>query len=170
MGYPEYLSRILREKTGMLWPAVNCGVNGETTLQILRRADRQLREFTDVEIWCLCAGMNDCRVGTSVEIFRETYRQLLERFLVMGKKLFVATMPEISRDRGHLPYTKESVKLWGPLTDATVELTKEFGYPLVDLMNMPEDETMMADSVHPTDKGCFWVAAQFAKAIMKAGA
>lgn len=167
LGYPEYLSQVLRSKTGMLWPTVNLGVNGETTLQIMRRADHQLREFSDVDIWCLCAGMNDCRVGTPMPLFLETYRQLLEKFKVTGKRLFVGTMPKIVAGRGHLPYSKKSQEVWVEANEGIRKLVKEMGFPLVELA---EAEALgpveMADSVHPNDGGCYALAQLFADAIL----
>jgi len=170
LGYPEYLSRTLREETGMLWPCVNLGVNSETTLQIMRRADRQLREFPDVEIWCLCAGMNDCRELTPLRIWEETYRQLLERFVTLRKKVFVATMPPIVPGRGHLPYRKESREHWVWMNGTIMNLADTRRTPVVRLDGMVEHEITMADSVHPTDAGSQWIADQFAKKILEEAA
>lgn len=175
-GYPEYLSDVLwnRCKKQVDWICVNAGVNGETVLEIMRRADRELRLFEDIFVVCVLAGTNDWRmdVQTDPELFEMLYRQLLIHVLrsptpMKGKFVFPATLPIPMSGYCTFPHDRKSEEQTHEANIIIRRVVEDVGLRenLVELEDLKSK--FFVDAVHFSDEGCIEVAKCFADRIIE---
>jgi lysophospholipase L1-like esterase len=167
IGYPEALANMMERRTGVIWNCINAGVPRDTAVEVLRRTQRLVREFSDVFIVCLLAGCNDTRVDrqTPPDTFALIFRQLLN--LLRSSRVsgtFVGTIPIIQSGFGTLPYDKVSRALRLEYNSIIEHLCRQFEIPLVDTSM---DRSMYVDAIHFNESGCFELAVRFASAIME---
>ncbi len=171
--------KIAAGKLRLLYPDlplefVNRGVGGDRTAELLARVDEDVvAERPDVVV--LQVGINDvwCRFSlgevVSPEQFRENYLTLVKKIKATGAKLllvqpFVLSMGDKSRFR---PYVRQ-------FNTIIREIATEEGVPFV-----PTDEIFdglvqdiapsqfATDGVHPTHRGCRYIADLVIKELKK---
>lgn len=165
-GYPEYLSRYLRGKTGKIWICVNRGIRQQRTIDLLRRLDAELRMYNDIFVSTLLIGTNDLKINSLTEpsLFEELYRQVLERLYCKGHVVFVATIPDI-KYLSCFPFGSDGRNAVKRYNEIIKKLCKEFKFFLIDLSDLPDE--CYADGLHFNELGCQKVAAMFGEAILK---
>src|SRR4051812_46280048 len=93
MSYPLYLGRLLSERHGQTWVAVNLGVPGYCWSEIWRRNYRELMDLPEANEVCLWAGTNDAWKGRSVEQSLMACEAVLDRCRAAGRFVSLATLP-----------------------------------------------------------------------------
>lgn len=98
-GYPEELARMLSEELKQEWSCLNHGINGETSIDILRRAFPSIHSFASLpgaKLGCLLAGTNDSKnPDLPVELYKDNMRQIIRIFRRHEIKLLVGTLPPV---------------------------------------------------------------------------
>ena len=171
--------KIAAGKLRLLYPDtefrfLNRGVGGDRTAELLERVQRDVvDEKPDYVV--LEVGINDvwCRFSrgeeVTPEVFRSNYLSLVETILATGAKLFliqpyVLKMADKQRFRPYLERFNEII----------YEIARE-----KDVVLVPVDEIFMgvtqdidpaqfsADGVHPTHRGCRYIADLLIKELKK---
>ncbi len=153
---------------------VNRGVGGERTADLLKRVKRDVVD-EDPDYVVLSVGINDvwCRFSRGEEVtpdeFRQNYLSLVDTILATGAKLFLIQpyalkMGDKQRFRPFL----------NKFNDIIRDIAREKDLPLV-----PVDEIFMGvtqdidpaqfstDGVHPTHRGCRYIADLLIKELKK---
>lgn len=165
LGWPEYLARELRERTGRALIAYNEAINGETALQLLRRMDQRNKVHTESSFSSVLIGTNDSKpiISTSPDIYEEVYVQILERLVVRRQTIICITIPRLVEPICS-PYAKTSNELIKKYNEKVVALAEEFKTLLVDLSDLKDEH--FSDGVHFTDSGGLEVAKKVADAVL----
>lgn len=162
MSYPLYLGRILSERHGQTWVALNFGVPGECWAEIARRNYQDLLSVPEAGEVCLWAGTNDAWKDRPIEQSLVAAEVVLDQCRAAGRFVYLATLPG-KRGFGapREPWTmNDQIKR---LNDAYYEMAKRRGLCLVNLSDMPAEH--FVDGIHLTQGGNRWVAEKFAEAI-----
>jgi len=95
LHYPELLSRKLSEKYDQWWSAVNHGISGETTAQILRRCLGHVRAYPEAADVFLWAGFNDAKtnVATPPDLYKENMESMIRSILFRDRACYVFQLP-----------------------------------------------------------------------------
>lgn len=166
IGYPEWLSKKMREATKRHWIVFNEAINGETALQLLRRMDQKNHVHKEASFVSVMIGTNDSKPQnrTSPDFYEELYRQIMERFLVRPHLTKIClTIPKLV-DPICSPYDKGCHEFIDEYNKRIVKVAKEFDAILVDVSNLAP--TLHRDGVHFNDKGSEEVANRMAAAIL----
>ncbi len=171
--------KIAAGKLRLLYPDipftfVNRGVGGERTAELLQRVQRDVvEEHPDFVV--LQVGINDvwCRFSrgeeVSPEAFRKNYTALTDAILATGAKLFLIQpyalkMEDKARFRPFLAKFNEIIR----------EIAKERSLPLIPVdeifMGVTQDidpKQFSTDGVHPTHRGCRYIADLLIKELKK---
>ncbi len=171
--------KIAANKLRLLYPdqpfeILNRGVGGDRTEQLLARMQEDvLAEKPDVVV--LQVGINDVwhrfLIGVEVkaEDFRANYTSIVRELKGSGAKLialqpFALSVPDMRRVRPHLNKFNAIIG----------EIVKEEGVPLIPMdeifTGVTQDiapDQFAADGVHPTHRGCRYIADQVIKEIRK---
>ena len=149
-----------------MWIAVDEGVNGETSGDLLRRAYRVVRSYPEARDVVLCVGMNDAKTpGLPSDIFRRNYEELLRTLAILGKHCYACLIPP--RDGFGAPDYIEN-RFLERYNQIIEELATRDSHSVsvVDLTSIPS--RLRADGVHFNFGGDTWAAKKIAAAIMSA--
>ena len=171
--------KIAAGKLRLLYPDtkftfVNRGNGGERTQELLARVERDVvEEHPDYVV--LAVGINDvwCRFSRGEEVtpeaFRANYQGIVDAILVTGAKLFliqpyVLPMGDKQRFRPFLNRFNEVIR----------EIAKAYALPLIPVdeiftgVTQDIDPAQFAtDGVHPTHRGCRYIADLLIKELKK---
>lgn len=158
----------------MSFEILNCGVGGDQTAELLARVQKDVvEEHPDVVV--LEVGINDVwRRFTSEEFItpeesEANYRSLVETILKTGAKLlliepFVLNVSDKQRFHPYLTKLNESIR----------SIAQEKGLTLIPLDEIFKGVTQdidpknfAADGVHPTHRGCRYIADLVIKELRK---
>ncbi len=94
LGMPRYLGDILSAQD-QLWAAVDEGVNGETSAQLLRRYYKTLRSYSEARDVVLCIGTNDAKTPpVPAKVFKRNYLELLRIGAILRKMTYCCLIPK----------------------------------------------------------------------------
>ena len=167
-SYPIELSDMLWEQFGQRWICAEEGVNGETSVDILRRTLNAVKKYPEAfEVVLLC-GTNDSkdRVNTSPEIYKKNIEGILRILAVYGKEVILCTIPDL-KGFGAPDYSKKSIERIEAFNKKLLEIAKEntgIVKHVVDMRGMDVD--CYADGVHMNNKGYTLMAERVLEAII----
>lgn len=162
MSYPLYLGRLLSQKHGQTWAAVNLAVPRDGWAEIWRRNYHDLLSVPEAREVCLWAGTNDAKQNRSLEQALAACEAVLDQCRVAGRFVYLATLPGKTGFGAPLePWSMNG--MIQQLNDAYRRIAEERGLSLVDLANIPREH--FVDGIHLTQAGNVWVAERFAAAI-----
>jgi len=166
------VARILGDElsiNGQHWIAVDEGVNGETSGELLRRAYRTVRAYPEAKDVVICTGTNDAKKpGTSPDVFRRNYDELLRTLAILGKWCYACLLPE--RDGFGAPdyIDNEALQKYNRVIRDFAEARTVSGnwrsVSLVDLTGVPKK--CRSDGVHFNMMGDRWAAKRIAASII----
>jgi hypothetical protein len=162
MSYPLYLGRMLSQKHGQTWVAVNFGVPGECWAEIWRRNYRELLSVPEAGEVCLWGGTNDAWKDRSLEQSLNACEAVLDQCRAAGRFTYLATLPG-KRGFGapREPWSmNENIE---KLNHAYRRIAEQRRLALVDLSELPAEH--FVDGIHLTQAGNRWVAEKFLAAI-----
>lgn len=158
LHYPEVLARLLSEKYQQYWTAVNHGISGETSAQILRRCYGHVRAYPESFEVFLLAGFNDAKVNvaTPPEELRANLESMIRSILFAGKACYLFNLPkgegfgapDFVRNDLISAYNLEIKTLW--------EKYKHQRMYYVKIDDIPAE--YRNDGVHCTHEGNVWIA------------
>jgi len=165
-GYPVELELLLWKTFKQNWNCINEGVNGETSIDIYKRAYKVLRSYPEATEMVLLCGTNDAKiqVQTPPERYAEQVNAILRCAKRWEKVSYLCTIPALKgfgapdfmRPDLIDDYNEELVKIsgdWGRIVE------------LVDMARIPED--CYADGVHLNNLGYKTMAERILLAMMK---
>lgn len=170
--------KIAAGKLRLLYPDtpiefVNLGVGGNKTSDLLARVDEVVQENPDMVV--LQAGINDvwCRFSmgedVTVEQFRSNYQGIVKAIKETGAKLFiiepfVLKMGDKQRFRPYLNSFISVVReIAAEQADAFIPTDEIFTGVTQDI----DPSQFSTDGVHPTHRGCRYIADLFIKEAKK---
>ena len=169
IGYPEYLGPMM-SRSNVEWVALNRGISGQTTRQILDRAPaavQQLNSFSGPK-WCVVmAGTNDSKGrGLPLHEWEMLYRQILHWPLRFGIPLALCTYPSV--DHKMMPDFSATSNKWLSEASSRVrnivdELEQKNTVSLVELEGFPVE--YLCDGVHLNKGGYLEMANRVATSI-----
>jgi lysophospholipase L1-like esterase len=162
MSYPLYLGRLLSEKHGQTWAAVNFGAPRDGWAEIWRRNYHELLSVPEAREVCLWAGTNDAKQNRSLEQTLTACEAVLDQCRVAGRFVYLATLP--GKTGFGAPAEPWSMnEMIQKLNAAYRRIAQERGLGLVELAGMPREH--FVDGIHLSQAGNMWVAQGFAAAI-----
>jgi lysophospholipase L1-like esterase len=154
----------------MEWAALNRGVPGQTTRQILDRAPGAIREVASYPggKWVvLLAGTNDSKACPPIEEWEMLYRQIVHFARRAGVPIALCTFPPV-QPAAMPAYTPESVAWLAKASERVRAMAAELdGRPvpcrLIELADLPTE--YLVDGVHFTPAGHREVAIRIAAGL-----
>jgi len=148
-GYPEELARLLTEHFEQEWTCLNRGVNGETSIDVLRRAFSIIHPFSSLpgaKLACLIVGTNDAKnPDLPIDLYQDNVRQIVRIFIRHQIKVLIGTLPPVAGNSMPCFNTVRSNAWIGQANDAIAQLADDHGLVLVDFSDMGE---FLIDGVH----------------------
>ncbi len=164
LHYPELLARFLSEDHGQCWVGVECGVNGQTSSDVLRRFYPHCKSYSEASEICLWVGTNDAKLpGRDPKVFRKILESFVRIAKFVRKPLFIGLLPGM-HGFGAPDYIDND--LIAQYNAEIVSLVDGENNPLVwycDLRGLKSEH--FCDGVHLTHEGNVWVAKQFQRII-----
>jgi lysophospholipase L1-like esterase len=102
-NYPLELAAQLSARTGEEYYCITEAVNGRTSAELARDAYKIVTAYPDTRGVLLLIGTNDSRDGIPVELYRDNVTQIVRACRILGKKVFVLSVPKID-SRNYLWY------------------------------------------------------------------
>jgi lysophospholipase L1-like esterase len=155
--YPQLLEeRLTSIHTGVPSIALNRGVNGETSWQIVDRVQQYLLDDPWIKVCITMFGCNDSKphIDTPIDFYLSQWDRL-KRICDCTDTLLYA-LGIISIDPvGQPEYDEKSVHRIKDFNDATATWASSAGVPYIDgLFDLFQtDPTLLADGIHPTNEG-----------------
>ncbi len=148
-GYPEELGLLLSNYLKQEWTCLNHGINGETSIDILRRSFPVIQSFAELpgaKLACLLAGTNDSKnPDFPVDLYKDNMRQIIRIFLRYNIKLLVGNLPPVN---GNAMPCFDSTRSNHWIQQANIainELIEEYELVSVDFSDMQD---FLIDGVH----------------------
>lgn len=170
LHYPELLARKLSKEFDQYWTAVNHGISGQTTPEILRRCYGHVRSYPEAAEVFLWAGFNDAKVSVStpVPVYEENMASMIRSILFAGRVGYLFLLPEMKGFGAPDFVNNETIQKYN---EVLVDLANFFGGKtkrlyLVDVRDVPAETRV--DGVHLTHEGNAWVADQAFEVVKKA--
>jgi lysophospholipase L1-like esterase len=104
-NYPLELAARLSARTGEEYYCITEAVNGLTSAQLARDAYKIVAAYPDARGVLLLIGTNDSRDGVPTELYRDNVTQIVRACRILGKKVFVLSVPKIDSSRNYLWYS-----------------------------------------------------------------
>lgn len=165
-SYPLELGRELSSRTGEDWYCVTEAVNGRTSSELARDAYKIARDYSDVYGVLLLIGTNDSRHGVPPETFEDNVRQIVRVCRILGKKVYVLSIPAFTPERHFLWYSAAARRLLDAYNE---RLTKLQGVELIDLRHAVTDAELI-DGVHFSHDGNLRIARHIAERLLSPSA
>jgi len=151
---------------------LNCGIGGDRTAELLRRVEKDVvKENPDVVV--ILIGINDIwrRFDggeiTTKEQFTENYKKILEAIKPTGAKIILIEpfLLNVAERRNFRPYVDEFVKAVGEVADdlPVIHMDEIFRGLSTDIAPRQFAE----DGIHPTHRGCRYIADRVVKELQK---
>jgi lysophospholipase L1-like esterase len=161
-SYPLELARELSSRTREDWYCITEAVNGRTSSELARDVYKIARGYTDVHGVLLLIGTNDSRHGVPPDTFEDNVRQIVRVCQILGKKVYVLTIPAFTPERHFLWYSAEARRLLDAYNERLSTLQ---GVELIDL-SRAVDDTLLIDGVHFSHEGNLRVARYLAERLL----
>lgn len=168
LHYPELLARRMSKEFNQYWSALNEGISGQTTAEILRRCLRHVLSTPSASEVFLWAGFNDAKenVGTSPGDYMDNMESMVRSILFQGKACYLFDIPPMEgfgapdfvRNDLIDAYNKKIELLWSTYAGKRL-------YP-VRVRDIPGK--FRNDGVHLTHNGNHWVADRALDAVLAA--
>jgi lysophospholipase L1-like esterase len=161
-SYPLELSRELSSRTGEEWYCITEAVNGRTSAELARDAYKIAREYSDVFGVLLLIGTNDSRHGVPADTFEDNVRQIVRVCRILGKKVYVLSIPAFTPERHFLWYSAEARRLLDAYNERLAKLPD---IELIDLRRAVTDADLI-DGVHFSHEGNLRIARYLAERLL----
>lgn len=165
-SYPLELGRELSSRTGEDWYCITEAVNGRTSSELARDAYKLVRDYSDVYGVLLLIGTNDSRQGVPADTFEDNVRQIVRACRILGKKVYVLSVPAFTPERHFLWYSAAARRLLDVYNERLAKLP---GVELIDLHRAVTDADLI-DGVHFSHAGNVRIARHVAERLLSSGA
>tara|TARA_R110000851_G_scaffold212170_6_gene364851 strand:- start:3196 stop:3762 length:567 start_codon:yes stop_codon:yes gene_type:complete len=158
-SYPAELGKILTEENKEFYFCHNCGVNAETSSDVLKRAWNTIKSHSNSKIMLLMIGTNDTQAGIPTEVYEDNLRQIISIGRVFGMHIIVGYLPQL----GFTPLYLINNHLIDEYNSSILKLSKSLKFDTCDFSGT---EKHYVDNVHYTNEGYKEVATIWAKKIL----
>jgi lysophospholipase L1-like esterase len=161
LSMPRELGRLLSKTHGQSWIAVEKGVNGETSPQLLRRFYDVCRAYPEASEIVVCIGANDAKqeVATPPNIFKANYRELIRTAKILNKPILMCLLPIPSGFGAPDHVDIDLIKAYNKIIFDLAHEGGPKGHHLVWYVESNEvPEGMQCDGIHLTHEGNIWFA------------
>jgi lysophospholipase L1-like esterase len=154
------LGKILTEKTDEFYYCHNCGISGETSSDLLRRAWSNTSSNNNSRIATLLIGTNDTQIPITEEVYEDNLRQIISILKVHGMHIILCTLPEL----GFTPLYLKNKEYIGKYNKIIRKFAKDESISICD---MSGTEKYYIDGVHYTHDGYKVLANKIANIILQ---
>ena len=158
-SYPAELGKILSKKLNEFYFCHNCGISGETSSDLLRRAWSNIKSHNNSKIMLLVIGTNDTQIGTPINIYEDNLRQIISIAKIHGMKVIVGTLPQLS----FTPLYISNTDMINEYNKVIQKLSKTLKF---DICSLENTEEYYIDGVHFTHEGNLELAKRFSNSIL----
>ena len=158
-SYPAELGMLLTNKTNECYVCHNCGISGETSSELLKRAWGNIKSHNNSRIMLLLIGTNDTKINTPTGVYEDNLRQIISMAKIHNMNVIVGTLPTLAFTPLYLSNTENIDKY----NKSIYKLSKSIGFNVCDLSGL---EKYYVDGVHFTHKGNIEIAKRFMEAIL----
>ena len=161
-SYPAELARILTDETGETWFCHNCGVNGDTSSDVLRRCWRVFASHPKVRLVTLLVGTNDVAVPMPLEIYRDNLLQIIAAARIHGMHVILGELPPA----GFHPGVLGRQDALGAYSAEVRRVAGELGLATCSFDGLAEH---LVDGLHFGHEGYLRMARMWADALLRLG-
>jgi len=167
LSYPEMVARMFSVDRQM-WTAVNRGVSGETSAEILRRCYTHVHEFPDAHEVFLWAGFNDAKtqVKTPPNMYFDNMVSMINSIIATGRACYLLNLPAMEGFGAPDFVDNKLIEMYNDELDILYDKYSTCRVFPVDVSAIPSKHRV--DGVHLTHAGNVWVAGRVHQAIVKA--
>jgi lysophospholipase L1-like esterase len=161
LSMPRELGRLMSERYKQNWIAVEKGVNGETSSQLLRRFYDVCRSYPEAAEIVVCIGTNDAKadVATPPEIFEQNYREIIRTIKVLKKPVLMCKVPPPEGFGAPDRIRPDLVALYNDVILKIAHEGSPKGHHLVWYVELDKIAAEhRADGIHLTHAGNIWFA------------
>jgi lysophospholipase L1-like esterase len=156
MNYAGLLHERLLEKFGRCLLAVNAGVSGNTTRDLISRLERDVLRFTP-DMVILMIGVNDCGAGVPLEEYAANLERLIVLINAQGAEVLLMTQHPLNAESSDIA---SKYMTYSQYTTLIREVSRNLHVPLCDiyeawetLVDPAKHSTLMNDFLHPNELG-----------------
>src|SRR6516162_3217096 len=143
-NYPLELATRLSARTGEEYYCITEAVNGFTSADLARDAYKIVAAYPDARGVLLLIGTNDSRDGVPTELYLDNVTQIVRSCRILGKKVFVLSIPKIDSRRNYLWYSDQCNQRIDEYNLVLKALPHVFFVDIRDVIGDPE----LVDGVH----------------------
>ena len=161
LSMPRELGRLMSERYSQHWVAVEKGVNGETSSQLLRRFYDVCRSYPEAAEVVVCVGTNDAKaeVATPPEIFDQNYREIVRTIKILKKPVLMCKVPQPEGFGAPDRIRADLVDLYNKTIMKIAHEGSPKGHHLVWYVELDKVAAAhRADGIHLTHAGNVWFA------------
>jgi|TARA_R110000782_G_scaffold53845_2_gene114261 lysophospholipase L1-like esterase len=158
-SFPAELGQLLTKETNECYICHNCGISGETSSELLKRAWGNTKSHSNSKIMTLLIGTNDTQINTPEDIYEDNLKQIISMSKIHGMHVIVGTLPTLAFTPLYLSNTNNIEKY----NKIIHNLSKSMGFNICDLSGL---EKYYIDGVHFTHKGNIEIAKRFMETIL----
>lgn len=161
-GYPIELELLLWKNHKQNWNCINAGVNGETSIEIYKRAYNTLRAYPEAAEMILLCGTNDAKVQwqTHPDRYAEHVHAIIRCALRFEKVPYICKIPDLNGFGAPDFCSQDRIDEYNKKVE---EIAALFDISLIDLTGFSSD--CYADGVHMNNRGYKKMAVKVLEAI-----
>jgi len=167
LSMPRMLGRLLSKRHEQSWIGIDEGVNGETTSDLLRRLYQIVCVYPEAAYIVICIGTNDAKVpGLSLQVFEESYREILRTTKMVKKLTLVCTIPKRKGPGAPDQIDNDLIERYNKVILKLAHEGGPKGHPLVWYVSIDEvPDGLRSDGIHFNHAGNIWFAEKVAEII-----
>jgi len=162
-SYPAELSRIFWEKEKRIVYAINEGISGETSSELLRRIYASSRSCPQAKVALLWIGTNDTWLPQRLDIYKDNLRQIITVLRDGREAAGVGLLPSVVGP-GLPIYPRDSQQQVDKFNEIITEVASEYGCFIADFRDLGK---YIIDTVHFGHEGYEKVAEIWYEALKK---
>jgi lysophospholipase L1-like esterase len=143
-NYPLELAARLSARTGEEYYCITEAVNGRTSAELARDAYKIVAAYPDARGVLLLIGTNDSRDRIPTELYHDNVAQIVRACRILGKKVFVLSLPKIDSSRNYLWYSHDCNQLIDEYNRVLEAMPHVFFVEIRDVIS----EAELIDGVH----------------------
>jgi len=161
-NYPLELAKQLSETTSEEWYCITEAINGQTSSELARAAYSIVSKYPDVYGVLLLIGTNDSRNKFPIEIYLDNVKQIIRVCRILGKKVYLLSIPTLSYERHFLWFDEESKLL---IEEYNKKLANLENIVFIDLHKIINEDDLI-DGVHFSHQANLKIATFLAKVLL----
>ena len=161
-NYPLELGASMSKATGEFWHCITEGFNGRSSSELARDCYPIVNRYPDVYGVVLLIGTNDSRLRIPPDIYEDNVRQIVTVCRMLGKRVYICTIPPVDISRHFLWYDQSAQDL---IDEYNRRLHATYPAELIDIAPIIEHRHLI-DGVHLNHEGNLLLASAVQQALL----